>query len=280
MGLGGIIYALIEGPSHGWEALHLTAGVGGSAVLIAFLGVERARAHPMLPLDIFRSRQFSAANLTTLAVYFALSGALFLFVIQLQRVLGYSALEAGAALSPLTILLLLLSPSAGRIGQRHGPRLPMTIGPLVAAGGLFLMAQVDAGASYRVQILPAVIVFGIGMSITVAPLTTAVLAAVDERPAGVGSGVNNAVARIAGLLAVALLPVVAGMADVEELTSSAFSEAYRRAGMISAIVCGVGGLIAFAGVRATEDHEVGAPPSVDHPCERLDDDRPLEGMQS
>ena len=268
-GLGGVIYALIEGPAREWPAATITAAVGGAIVLALFLWVERIRAHPMLPLDIFRSRRFSVANLMTLMVYFALSGSLFLVVIQLQKVLDYSALEAGAAFSPLTLLLLALSPGAGRFAQRVGPRIPMTFGPIVAAAGLALMMRIHDGESYLTAVLPAVVVFGLGLSLTVAPLTAAVLAAVDRGREGIGSGVNNAVARIAGLLAVALLPVVAGVTDLGTLSGDTFSEGFSRAMLVSAALCALGGVISWVGMGAEDRCGAhGPPPSVDHPHAR------------
>src|SRR5690606_5351341 len=160
---------------------------------------------------VFRSRQFSGANVTTFAVYAALGGALFLVALELQTVLGYSPLAAGAALLPITVLLLLLSPRAARLADRIGPRCPITVVPVVAAAGLGLLAGVGPGSTYLTGVLPGVVVFGLGLSLTVTPLTSAALAAVERRHAGIASGVNNAVARVAGLLAVALLPVVSGL---------------------------------------------------------------------
>ena len=265
-GLGALIFGLIEGPATEWSPSTVVALVAGGLALVAFVMVERVRAHPMLPLSLFRSTHFSTANLMTFTVYFALSGALFLAVIQLQRVLGYSALEAGGAFTPLTVLLLLLSPSAGRLAQRIGPRLPMTFGPLIAAAGLILMTRIQEGQSYVSGVLPGVIVFGLGMSLTVAPLTAAVLAAVEPGREGIGSGVNNAVARIAGLVAVAVLPVVAGIADLGALAGDAFSDGFRQAMVVSAVLCALGGVISYLGMGAkTRCEASGGPPCVDQP---------------
>jgi hypothetical protein len=162
----------------------------------------------MLPLRLFRNRTFSGTNATTLAVYAALGAALFLVVLELQIALGYSALEAGSALVPVTIMMLFLSSRAGALAQRIGPRLPMTIGPLIIAGALLLFPRIAPGQSYASAVLPAAIVFGLGLSLTVAPLTSTVMASVDDSELGVASGVNNAAARLAGLLAVAVLPAV------------------------------------------------------------------------
>ena len=243
-GLAGVTYALIEHAP--------MVGILGVAALGAFVVVERRRSEPMLPLAMFRSLQFTGANLTTLAVYAGLGGALFLLVIHLQESMGYSALEAGASLVPFTILMLLLSSRAGQLAQRIGPRLPMTVGPLVAGTGLLLLSRVEPGVDFSTTVLPAVVVFGLGMTLTVAPLTAAVLAAVDERHLGVGSGVNNAVARLAGLLAVAALP---------SLTDS-FPAALRAC----AAVCAAGGVIAWATVRRGAAVRPTPQPAFVHPC--------------
>ena len=263
VGLAGVCYALIEG-ADGIGAAEVVAGVAGVIALAAFIWIEANLDDPMLPLSLFRSRQFSGANATTLAVYAALGGALFLVVLQLQTVLDYSALEAGAALLPITLLMLTLSPRTGQLAQRIGPRLPMTVGPLVVAAGLVLFARVEPGRSYGEVVLPAAIVFGLGLAITVAPLTSAVLAAVDQHHVGVGSGVNNAVARLAGLLAVALLPAIVGLdtaAGADE-----FSDGYADAMLISAVVAAAGGLIAWLTVRKARTVVSVPQPSVLQPC--------------
>lgn len=241
-GLASVIYALIEVPDIGWTGSTIGALACGAACLLGFAVVEASTATPMLPLAIFRSRQFSGANLTTLAVYAALSGALFLLAVQLQQSLHYSALDAGAAMLPVTVLLLVLSPPMGALAQRIGPRLPMTAGPVVAAAGLALMARITPGASYPAAVLPAVTVFGLGLSVTVAPLTSAVLTALHQDQAGLASGTNNAVARTAGLFAVAVLPLAAGVSSATGQLGAGFS----RAMLIAAGVCAAGGLIAWA----------------------------------
>jgi EmrB/QacA subfamily drug resistance transporter len=245
LGLGGSVYALIEAPAHG--PFVAAAAVLGAASLGAFVWIEARRAQPMLPLDLFRSRQFSGANVVTLAVYFALTGATFFLVLDLQSVLGYSPLAAGAALTPITLLLLVLSPLAGKLASRIGYRAPMTAGPLLAAAGLLLLSGVTRGSSYLRGVLPGIAVLGLGLACTVAPLTTAVLAGADERHAGVAAAVNTAVARIAGLLAIALLPLLAGIsaADAQSLAAG-----LPRAMWISAGVCAAGGLCALATLRS------------------------------
>ena len=165
----------------------------------------------MLPLTLFRNRQFSGANLTTLAVYAALGGAFFLLVLQLQLALGYSALEAGSALLPVTLLMVSLSSRAGAWAQRIGPRLPMTIGPIGVAAGLLLWTRVGVGATYVEAVLPGAVVFGLGLACTVAPLTATIMASADGEHLGAASGVNNAIARLAGLLAVTILPIVVSL---------------------------------------------------------------------
>ncbi len=259
LGLAGVVFALIEGTVEGASSVVVAAGVVGVGALFAFPVIERGTAHPLVPLGLFRSRQFSGANATTLAVYGAFAGALFLFVVHLQQGLGYSALEAGSAMLPVTVLLLVLSGRAGRLAQRLGPRLPMTVGPLVAAVGLFLLSRVFPGTSYVSGVLPGVVVFGAGLALTVAPLTAAVMAAVEERHLGVGSGVNNAVARVAGLLSVALLPLAAGLRGIEPGTA-AFAAGVSDALRIAAVACALGGVVANVSVRkAVPVHPVPQP---------------------
>lgn len=260
-GLAGIAYTAIERSG----AASVAAGALGAGALVAFVAVERASSHAMLPLELFRSRQFSGANLTTFAVYAALSGALFLVVLRLQVSLGYSALEAGASLVPFTVCMLFLSPAAGQLAQRIGPRLPMAAGPVVAAGGLMLFSRISPGERYATTVLPAVVVFGLGMALTVAPLTAAVLAGVEERFAGVASGVNNAVARLAGLLAVAVLPGLAGIAADETLTTS-LDHGFATAVRISAALCALGGGVAALLVRDSVPTRSVVHPGTTHAC--------------
>lgn len=246
--LGTISYACIE--HHG--ASSLASAVVGVLSLVAFLVRERRASHPMLPLGIFRSRQFSGSNLTTFAVYAGLSGAIFLVVLRLQVSLGYDALEAGAALAPFTLVMLLLSSRAGQLSQRIGPRLPMTFGPLLAAGGIILLAGVTPGDTYSSGVLPGVLVFSLGMSLTVAPLTSAVLASVGDSMTGVASGVNNAVARLGGLIAVAVLPALAGISTSGAIGSS-LDAGYGAALRIAGAACALGGVVAFVFVRESVD---------------------------
>jgi EmrB/QacA subfamily drug resistance transporter len=248
IGLGGLTYALIAA-GDGWSPSVLVAGTVGLAGLVGFVHTERHSAHPMLPPDIFASRQFTAANLVTFAVYAALGGVFFLLVVNLQVVAGFSPLLAGTALLPITAIMLVLSARAGALAARIGPRLPMSIGPLVAAAGVLLLLRVGPGTSYLTDVLPAVTVFGLGLSLIVAPLTTTVLAAADIRHAGVASGVNNAVARAAALLAVAVLPVLAGISGNDYRNSSAFGHGFRIAMTTSAGLLVLGGLLAAITIR-------------------------------
>jgi Na+/melibiose symporter-like transporter len=249
VGLAGLTYGLIGWPERGPDTVVLAALAAGIAGLGAFVVTERRSRHAMLPLEIFASRQFSAANLVTFAVYAALGGVFFFLVLHLQVVGGYSPIVAGTALFPVTALMLLLSARAGALASRIGPRLPMTAGPLVCATGLLLMLRIGTDPSYLTEVLPAAAVFGLGLSLTVAPLTATVLAAAADRHAGVASGVNNAVARAAGLLAVAALPLVVGLSGNDYTRPDALAAGFRTAMMVCAALLAVGGLLAFATIR-------------------------------
>jgi EmrB/QacA subfamily drug resistance transporter len=266
LGLAGVVYALIEGPSGASTAVVAVAVAIGLGGLIAFALIETHSHNPMVPLELFRSRQFSGANGVTLAVYAALSVTTFLVVVNLQTNLGYSALEAGAALLPITVIMLALSAKAGQLAQRIGPRVPMTIGPFVVAAGLALLARIEPGSSYGTGVLPGVVVLGFGLAVTVSPLTAAVLAAVDDHHAGIGSAINNAAARIAALLAIAVLPGVVGLEDN-------FAAGYEQALQISAVLAAIGGVVSWLTIRrlaAVESttHVPGGPPCYD-PCVKL-----------
>jgi EmrB/QacA subfamily drug resistance transporter len=250
LALAGIVGALMAGPAEKFSSWRvLAAGIGGVLCMAAFIAVERRVSNPILPLSIFRSRQFSGVNAATFLVYGALSGLFFLLMPQLQSNLKYSALLAGAALTPVNVIMLVVSPISGRASARIGARVLMTVGALIAAAGMLLFARVQPGASYLGTILPATIVFGIGLSILVAPLTSAVLNAVKESDTGIASGINNAVARMAGLIATAALPLAAGLGGAAKLEGAAYTAGYARAMIISAGLCAAGALVAFATVR-------------------------------
>jgi EmrB/QacA subfamily drug resistance transporter len=208
-GLGGPVFALIEQPTRGWgDPLVLATFVGGIVCLALFVLWEARARHPMLDLGLFRIRNFAVANGTTLAAYAGLIGGLFFVGLFLQQVVGYTPLEAGLATTPISVLLFVLSPRFGRLASGTGPRLPMTAGPIVGGLGLLLMLRVGADADYLTDVLPAVLVFGLGLAATVAPLTATVLDSVPEHRVGIASGVNNGVSRVAGLLAIAVLGAV------------------------------------------------------------------------
>jgi hypothetical protein len=263
VGLAGLVYALIEGPGNGWSVLSVALGVIGIASLLAFLMVEARRTNPMVPLGIFRSHQFSGANAVTFAVYAALGTVTFLLVVHLQTDLGYSALEAGASLLPITACMLLFSARSGALAQRIGPRLPMTVGPLVVAVGMVLLGRVEPGTTYWATVFPALLVLGLGLSLTVAPLTATVLGAVDDSHAGIASAINNSVARIAGLLAVAVLPAAAGLTAAQGLD---LVDGFSRAMYIAAALAAIGGILAFLTIRrgATVESVPRANPAI--PC--------------
>jgi len=263
--LGALSWGLIAAGDRGWGAPSVVVTLAlGVAAMAAFVVVESRSRHPMLPLDIFRSAQFRAANLVTAAVYAALGGVFFLLTFQLQQVLGYSALEAGAATLPITLLMLVLSARSGALAARIGPRLQMTVGPLLVAVGILLMTGIEAGVSYGTRVLPAVIIMGLGLATTVAPLTSTALGAVDDRHAGVASGVNTTVSRAAQLAAVAVLPVAVGLTGDAFLRPETFSDGFRTAMLITAALSAAGGLIAWATVRNPEP--VPAPEAVAVPA--------------
>ncbi|WP_327402498.1 MFS transporter [Streptomyces sp. NBC_01288] len=242
-----VTYALIEA-RNGSLVVVLTA-LAGVAAGIAFVYVEKRSADPMMPPDIFASRQFTAVNLVTLCVYAAFGGFFFLTALQLQVVAGYSALQAGTALLPTTALMLLFSARSGELAQRIGPRIPLTVGPLLCATAMLLMLRVGPDASYLVDVVPALLVMGAGMVTLVAPLTATVLASVDTARAGLASGINNAAARAAGLIAVAALPLLAGMGPDAYRSATAFDHAFDRAMWWCAGVLVVGSVLAYATVR-------------------------------
>jgi predicted MFS family arabinose efflux permease len=211
--------------------------------------LEQRSAHPLVPLGIFRSTQFTAANVVTFVVYAALAGAFFLLPIQLQTVVGFSPIASGAALLPVTLIMLLGSARAGRLATRIGPRIPMSLGPAVAGVGLLLLTRVGTDSSYWADVLPGIAVFGAGLTLTVAPLTATVLGAAPEEFAGVASAVNNDVARTAGLIAIAVLPPLAGISNADFGDPTALTDGFRLAMVIAGATLIVGGLVAWATIR-------------------------------
>ncbi len=248
--LAGSTYALIEAPVRGFDSVPVLVAIAAGAIGVGgFVLAERRTSNPMLPLDIFSSRQFVSANLVTLTVYSALGGVFFLLVVFLQTSLDYSPVAAGAAALPVTAMLLLLSARAGALAQRIGPRLPLTVGPLLLGAGMLLMTRIDPGDTYVAGVLPAVAVFGLGLASTVAPVTATALAAADPRHSGVASGINNAVSRFAQLLAVAALPVIAGLAGADFQDPAALTDGFHTAMFVAAAVAVSGGALAFLTIR-------------------------------
>ncbi|MFJ9417030.1 MFS transporter [Streptomyces sp. NPDC101227] len=264
LALAGVTYALIAAPAGGATPGVIVPAVLGLLLGALFVRVERRRPDPMLPPSIFAIRQFTAVNAVTVCVYAAFGGFFFLAVLQLQVVSGYSALQAGTALLPTTVLMLLFSARSGELGQRIGPRIPLTVGPVLCAAGMLLMLRVGEHASYPADVLPALVVLGIGMVTLVAPLTATVLAAVDVDRAGLASGINNAAARAAGLLAVAALPLLAGVSPEAYRSADEFAATFRRAMPLCAGILLAGALIAWLTVRT--DVLRGAAPEAPERC--------------
>lgn len=261
LGLGTLTYALTTAGKAGASPLVISLGIIGVVALTLFVVVERRSRHPLVPMETFRNKQFSAANAVTLLVYAALGVLILLLVLQLQVVAGFSPLAAGVALLPVTVLMLLLSSRAGALSQKIGPRLPMTLGPVVAAIGLLLLLRIGANASYWFDVLPAVVVFGLGLCLIVAPLTSTVLNAAEDRYAGVASGINNAVARAAGLLSVAVVPAAAGIAGNDYTNPIAFHAAFQKAMLICVGLMLVGAALAFVFIKNPVKGDAKANPS-------------------
>ena len=303
VGLAGPTYALIQQPLVGWSDPEVYMPlVGGLGALGAFVAYERRAPYPMLPPSIFRSRNFAVGNVVTLTAYAGLGAASFFIAIFLQQVAGYSAFEAGIATAPITLLLITLSRHFGALATRTGPRLLMTLGPVVGGLGLLAFSRVDEHGSYVADVLPATVLFGLGLAMTVAPLTAAVLQAADRRYAGIASGVNNAIARVAALLAIAVVGAVIsaqfssrverelagdglrGVADavyVEEARERPLTVPQGRAGratqtvvvqanveafhagmIVAGLLMIAGGLIALAGIENPRREELEAQPAA------------------
>ena len=244
--LGGASYALIQGPGGGFSPVETAIAVAAAAAAAALFWWERGRANAMLPIDLFADRTFAVANFITFAIYGGMSVLFFLLSVQLQVTAGWSPLESGAALLPVTVIMLFLSSRMGDLAQRIGPRLPLTVGPFVAALGMVLLTRIGPDASFVADVLPAVIVFGLGLSGIVAPVTSAALGSVPERRAGAASGANNAVARTGGLLAVAAIPGLVGLTGDALSDPEQLGPGFDRAMWVAAAFVAIGGAIAFA----------------------------------
>jgi EmrB/QacA subfamily drug resistance transporter len=248
--LAGLTYGLIEGPGHGWTSPVVLAALVLAAVAgPAFVWAEHRERHPMLPLGLFRSFQFSGANAVTFIVYGALGGALFLLPVELQLVSRYSPLDSGLSLLPVTAVMLAFSARSGQLAARIGPRLQMSAGPVVVGAGLVLLVRATHGTNYLTHVFPAVLIFAVGLAITVAPLTATAMGAAPAEHAGVASAVNNVVARAAGLLAVAVLPLLAGITGSAALRPDHFAAGFRTAVVVAGLTCAAGGLLALCTIR-------------------------------
>lgn len=246
VGLGGTVYALIQQPHFGWDspAIFLPL-IGGMAALIVFLWHESRTKSPMLPLKLFKIRNFTVGNISTIFIYAGLSIATFLITIFLQQVGGYSAIAAGLALLPITLIMFTLSPRFGALAGKHGPRFFMALGPIIAGLGFLSMVRVNQSVSYWPELFPGVLLFGLGLSMTVAPLTAAVLGAITADNAGIASAVNNAISRIAGLIAIAGIGVVTGAnLDVD---------GFHRGIVVMAILLFIGGIVSALGISNHEE---------------------------
>ncbi len=248
IGLGGLTFALTEAATLAAPVV-IGAAVIGAAALVSFVVAERRESAPMVPMEMFGSRQFSAANAMTLLVYAALGAMLFFLVLQLQTVAGYGPLQAGIATLPVTVVMLLLAARGGALAARIGPRLPMSLGPIVCAGGISLLAGIDGGSGYWLGVFPGVTVFALGLALLVAPLTATVLAAAPDRHAGIASGVNNALARGGSLLAVAALPVAVGLRGGDYDNPVVFAVGYQHALWVCVVLLLLGGGVSFALIR-------------------------------
>jgi EmrB/QacA subfamily drug resistance transporter len=242
VGLTGAVYALIEQQRYGIaNPVVLTSLLFGVACLVAFPWWESRAANPMMPLHIFAARNFAVGNVATVFLYAAVSLGTLLVALFLQETAGMSATEAGVATLPIPVLSFFLARWFGTLAGRHGPRLYMALGPLIAAAGFLLMTTVDRPFNFWAQMLPGLVVFGFGLTMTVSPLTAAVLAAVDPAQSGIGSAINNAIARIAGLIAVALIGVIIG--------GTVDFAGFRQGAFVTAVLFALAGLISWAGIR-------------------------------
>jgi EmrB/QacA subfamily drug resistance transporter len=251
VGLGGVVFALIEQPHYGWKSpvifVPLLVGV---VALASFIAYERRAAEPMLKLELFSRRNFAVGNAETLTMYAGLGILFFFLVIFLQQVAGYTALESGLTTVPVTVIMFALSRRFGALADRHGPRLFMGAGPLVAAAGILLLLRVGMHPSYVGDLLPGLVVFALGLSMTVAPLVATVLADADEHDAGIASAINNAVARVAGLVGVSIVGVIVASTLVgDTFTADAESvRAFHQVLLICGLLVAAGGIAGVLGI--------------------------------
>ena len=251
LGLGGIVFALIEQPRHGWSSAVIAVPlVGGILAFCAFLLYERRAAEPMLKLELFRQRNFAVANAETLVMYGGLSILFFYLVIFLQQVAGYSALRSGLTTVPVTVVMFALSRRFGALADKHGPRFFMGAGPFVASAGVLLLLRTGLETSFLRDLLPGLLVFSLGLSMTVAPLTATVMADADEGDAGIASAINNAIARVAGLIGISIVGVVLAKTLVgDNFAPNASSvRAFHQAIAICAGLLAVGGIAGTLGI--------------------------------
>ncbi len=251
LGLGGFVFALIEQPVRGWDSPVVWGPLTAGVVLFTwFLLHQRTARSPILPLNLFRVRNFWTGNVATALIYAALSLQGFVVAVFLQQGIGLSATAAGLASLPTTVMMVLLSSRAGAWAGRWGPRLFMTVGPIIMAGGCLLLLTVSTEFAYWWQVFPAMVVFGLGLALTVSPLTSAILGSIETSRSGIASAVNNAVSRVAGLIAVAMVAIVAaGTLDLD---------GFQRAIVFCGVLMVAGGLVSFAGIRNPDPHSVEA----------------------
>jgi EmrB/QacA subfamily drug resistance transporter len=265
--LAGITYGLIAASSDGWDSADVLAPLAAGTVLLGlFVLVEGRQSQPMLPLGVFRSRQLTAANAVTFVMYAALGGLLFLLPVVLEVVHDYSPMEAGLSLLPVTVIMLALSSRSGVLAARIGPRLQMSAGPLVIAASFLLLTRIGGSGNYLTAVLPGIVLFGFGVAIMVAPLTATALSTVPAEHAGVASALNNDVARAASLIAVAVLPVLAGITSDSYLHPATLAGDFKKAAMIAALFCAIGGGLAAATIRNPARVKSQQPASQDFHC--------------
>jgi EmrB/QacA subfamily drug resistance transporter len=263
--LGGATYALIEAGS-GRTPSVVVAAVVGVVSAVLFVVLERRHHDALVPMHLFGSRTFSVANVLTLLVYGALGAMLFFLVLQLQVVTGWTPLQAGVSTLPLTLVMLLLSSRTGALAARVGPRLPLSLGPVLCGAGTLLLRRVGAGTDYVTGVLPGVVVFALGLVLLVAPLTSSVLAAAPDRYAGIASGINNAVARTGSLLAVSALPALVGIGGADYERPAVFDAGYQQAQLVCAVLLVAGGLVAFVGLPGGPPAGAAVPPGTTEPA--------------